>query len=61
LLFNNWPTVKDLVYGNGNDLGGWLLDINLVSPDGVDLFSDKNQAFFGSVLWSVMSKASKGV
>lgn len=61
LLFNNWPTIKDLVYGNGNDLGGWLLDLDFVSPDGDDILSDKNQAFFGSVLWSVVSKANKGV
>ncbi|TFK44639.1 phospholipase B [Crucibulum laeve] len=61
MYFNNWPTIKDLVYGNGNDLSGWLLDIPFVTPDGVNLFSDDNQAFFGSVLYSVEAKAYAGI
>ncbi|PPQ68206.1 hypothetical protein CVT25_015038 [Psilocybe cyanescens] len=61
LLFNNFPTLDDLVFGNGKDLDGWLLDIPFVAPDGDNLFSDKNQDFFGSILWSVISKANQGV
>ncbi|KAF8650407.1 hypothetical protein AX16_005214 [Volvariella volvacea WC 439] len=61
LIFNDWPTVPDLVFGNGQDLSGWLLDFPLVTPDGINLFSDDNQAFFGSVLWSVMAKALSGI
>lgn len=61
LFFNNWPTIQDLVFGDGKDLSGWLLDIPFVTPDGINLFSDKNQAFFGSVLWSVISKAAAGM
>ncbi|KAG5716751.1 Lysophospholipase 3 [Termitomyces sp. T112] len=61
MYFNNWPTMDDMVLGNGGDMEGWLLDINLVSPDGVDLISDNNQAFFGSILWSIMAKAAQGI
>lgn len=61
MLFNNWPTTDDLVFGNGNELGGWLLDLPFVTPDGDDLLSDNNQAFFGSILWSVIAKANQGV
>lgn len=61
LLFNNWPTIDDLVFGNGQSLAGWLLDLPFVNPDGGNVLSDKNQAFFGSILWSIISKADQGV
>ncbi|KII92542.1 hypothetical protein PLICRDRAFT_172619 [Plicaturopsis crispa FD-325 SS-3] len=61
LYLNDFPTIKDMVYGNGGNLSGWLLDLPLATPDGVDLFDDKNQAFYGSLLWSVTAKADKGV
>ncbi|KAG6917429.1 hypothetical protein DXG01_002515 [Tephrocybe rancida] len=61
MYFNNWPTMNDMVLGNGGDMEGWLLDVPLATPDGINLFSDDNQAFFGSVLWSVMAKAEKGI
>ncbi|RDB16981.1 Lysophospholipase 1 [Hypsizygus marmoreus] len=61
LFFNNWPTIYDMVLGNGKDMDGWLLDFSLVTPDGINLFSDMNQAFFGSLLWSVIAKAFKGI
>ncbi|KAF8906593.1 phospholipase B [Gymnopilus junonius] len=61
LLFNDWPMADDLVFGNGNELDGWLLDLPFVTPDGDNLLSDKNQAFFGSILWSVIAKAGQGV
>ena len=47
-----------MVFGD-DQLAGWLLDIDLATPDGLDLFSDKNQYFFGSLLWSVIAKANK--
>jgi len=61
MFFNNWPTINDMVLGNGKDMEGWLLELPLVTPDGINLFSDENQAYFGSILWSVMSKANKGM
>lgn len=61
LLFNEFPTIRDLVYGDGKELAGWLLDIPLANPGGVDLFNDENQKYFGSLLWSVTSKADKGM
>lgn len=60
-MLNDFPTIHDLVFGNGNNLGGWLLDLDLATPDGINLFSEENQYFFGSLLWSVISKANKGV
>ncbi|KAF9502000.1 phospholipase B [Pleurotus eryngii] len=61
LVFNNWPTVEDLVFGDGKDLTGWLLDLSLATPDGVNILSDKNQEYYGSLLWSVMAKAQTGI
>ncbi|KAF5389496.1 hypothetical protein D9757_004325 [Collybiopsis confluens] len=61
LFFNNFPTLSELVFGNGQDLSGWLLDLAFATPDGDDLFSEYNQYFFGSILWSVMSKANTGI
>jgi lysophospholipase len=61
LYFNNWPTIPDLVFGNGEELSGWLLDLPFVSPDGVNVFTDNNQDFYGSVLWSVQAKADAGI
>lgn len=61
LYFNNFPTLHDLVLGNGKDLSGWKLDLPFATPDGTNLFSDKNQAFYGSILWSVRAKAEKGM
>ncbi|KAJ7783055.1 phospholipase B [Mycena metata] len=61
LFFNNWPTIKDLVYGDGQNLDGWKLDLPFVSPDGDDVFSEDNQYFYGSILWSVIAKADAGI
>lgn len=47
-----------MVFGN-DQLSGWLLDLDLATPDGDDLFSDKNQWFYGSILWSVIAKANQ--
>ncbi|KAJ3823123.1 phospholipase B [Lentinula raphanica] len=61
LFFNNFPTLGELVFGNGNNLTGWLLDLAFATPDGDDLFSEYNQYFYGSILWSVMAKADTGI
>ncbi|KAI0339795.1 phospholipase B [Trametopsis cervina] len=60
MYFNDFPTMQDLVFGN-DQLSGWLLDLDLASPDGLDLFDTDNQYFFGSILWSVFSKAQKNI
>lgn len=61
LYMNDFPTIKDMVYGNGGNLSGWILDLPLASPDGDDVFNEKNQDFYGSILWSVYSKADTGM
>ncbi|KJA19980.1 hypothetical protein HYPSUDRAFT_43886 [Hypholoma sublateritium FD-334 SS-4] len=61
LLFNNWPTINDLVFGNGEDLSGWLLDLPFASPDGDNVLSELNQDFYGSILWSIIAKNDQGV
>ncbi|KAJ6586847.1 phospholipase B [Mycena vulgaris] len=61
LFFNNWPTIKDMVFGNGGSLDGWKLDLPFVSPDGDNVFSTDNQYFYGSILWSVIAKAQAGI
>lgn len=61
LMFNNMPIPQDLVFGNGQDLDGWLLDIPFVTPDGDDIFSKNNQAFYDSVLASVIAKSNAGM
>ncbi|KAK1221741.1 hypothetical protein PQX77_015440 [Marasmius sp. AFHP31] len=61
LMFNNFPTLRDLVFGNGKELNGWQLNIPFVTPDGTNLFTDMNQYFFGSILWSVMAKAKTNI
>ena len=55
---NDFPTITDLVHGNGGNLSGWLLDLALVTPDGKDTYSKKNQFFYGSILWSVIAKGN---
>ncbi|TFY82180.1 hypothetical protein EWM64_g1831 [Hericium alpestre] len=61
LFFNDWPRIEDLVFGNNGNLSGWILDLNLAIPGGENLANDNNQYFFGSVLWSVVAKAQKGI
>lgn len=58
LFFNDFPTIEDLVFGN-DQLSGWILDLDLAAPDGLNLFTDDNQYFFGSILWSVIAKANQ--
>ncbi|KDQ57464.1 hypothetical protein JAAARDRAFT_130109 [Jaapia argillacea MUCL 33604] len=56
LLFNNWPTITDLVYGNGRDTNGWMLDVPITVPDGFNVFSAKNQIFYDRLLKVAGSK-----
>ncbi|KXN90656.1 Lysophospholipase 2 [Leucoagaricus sp. SymC.cos] len=61
LFFNDFPTLHNLVLGDGNTLDGWKLDLPFATPDGSDLFSKKNQAWYGSIIWSIIAKAQKGI
>ncbi|THH04642.1 hypothetical protein EW146_g10126 [Bondarzewia mesenterica] len=61
LYMNSWPTVKDMVFGNGGDEPGWMLDLGLATPDGANVFDDKNQEWYGSLVWSIIAKASQGI
>ncbi|KAF9013961.1 acyl transferase/acyl hydrolase/lysophospholipase [Cyathus striatus] len=60
LYANEWPAIPELVFGDGNSRQGWLLDLDLVTPDGVNIFSKDNQDFFGSLIGSVKAKAAAG-
>jgi lysophospholipase len=61
LYFNDFVTIPDLVYGDGKDRGGWLLDLDLFRPGGFDVFDDDNTRFFQSVTTSVLAKALTGM
>jgi hypothetical protein len=61
LYFNDFTTIPDLVYGNGKDRTGWLLDLDLFLPAGLNILDDRNTFFFQSVLTSVVAKAFTGV
>ncbi|KAI0063507.1 phospholipase B [Artomyces pyxidatus] len=61
LYLNNWPNISDLVYGNGNDLTGWKLDLDLAAPNGINILDDDNQAFYGAIIESVVAKGKKGI
>lgn len=49
------------MYGNNGNLSGWMLDLDLVIPDGLDVFNSDNQDFYGSLLASIHAKASQGL
>ena len=61
LYFNDFATIPDLVHGNGKDLSGWLLDLDLFLPAGFNILDDRNTLFFQSVVASVAAKAWAGV
>ncbi|KLO12267.1 phospholipase B [Schizopora paradoxa] len=61
LFFNDWPTIPDMIFGNNGNLSGWILDLNLAAPDGLDVFNDENQYFFGSILYSIVAKANLSI
>jgi lysophospholipase len=58
---NDFPTIKDLVYGNGDNFQGWLLNLPLATPDGVNVLSKNNQLWYSSILWSVYAKGDSGM
>ncbi|KAF9491645.1 FabD/lysophospholipase-like protein [Pleurotus eryngii] len=58
--FSKYRQITDLVFGN-KDLPGWLLDLDLVLPDGINMFDDKTQAYFGSILSSAVAKPAAGM
>ena len=58
---NDFPTIEDLVYGNGANTSGWQLDRALATPGGSDVFSSNNQHWYGSILWSVFAKGETGM
>jgi lysophospholipase len=51
---NDISTIKDLVYGNGDNLQGWMLDLALAVPDGANVFSKNNQEWYSSVFCCVV-------
>ncbi|KAF8499632.1 phospholipase B [Russula emetica] len=61
IYMNDFPTMKDLVHGNGGNMTGWLLDTPFATPDGSDVFAEENQYWYGSILWSVFAKAGAGL
>ncbi|KAH9985800.1 phospholipase B [Russula compacta] len=61
VYMNDFPTVKDMVFGNGDNMDGWLLDLPLATPSGDDVFSQGNQEWYGSILQSVFAKGSTGI
>jgi lysophospholipase len=58
---NDFPTIKDLVYGNGDNATGWLLYVPLATPDGSKVSTTDNQHWYGSILASVFAKARAGL
>jgi lysophospholipase len=58
---NDWPSLRELVYGNGADLSSWMLDLDLIVPSSALLDDADNQAYWGSILASVESKNNNGV
>jgi hypothetical protein len=61
MSMNDWPTVNRLVYGDNVTLFGWLLDLNLVIPGGVNVRSTENQLYYDSILGSVIAKGQTGM
>ena len=61
LYSNGFPEIPSLVFGTEDGFPGWLLDLNLFLPGGIDPFNEENQAFYGSVAGSVLAKAKTGM
>ncbi|KAH7910589.1 phospholipase B [Hygrophoropsis aurantiaca] len=61
LILNDWPSIRDLVYGNGGNLSGWMLGMDLIAPDGITTGDNNNQAFYHNVLSDVQAKAKTGL
>lgn len=61
LLMNDWPSINELVYGNGGNLSSWMLDLDLIVPSSALISDSNNQEYWGSILASVESKANNGL
>jgi len=61
LLMNDWPSLQELVYGDGAGLSSWMLDLDLIVPSSALVDDSHNQAYWGSILASVESKSNSGV
>ncbi|KAG1895501.1 phospholipase B [Suillus fuscotomentosus] len=61
LLMNDWPSINELVYGNGENLSSWIVDLDLIVPSSPSVSDGKNQEYWGSILASVESKANNGL
>ncbi|KAG2119615.1 phospholipase B [Suillus discolor] len=61
LLMNDWPSINELVYGNGENLSSWMVDIDLIVPSSPSVSDGNNQEYWGSILASVESKANNGL
>ncbi|KZV70063.1 phospholipase B [Peniophora sp. CONT] len=59
LYLNDFPVIPDLVWGNNNDLNGWLLDLELIAPGGFNVLNDNNQDFYDNLSDGVQAKANK--
>ncbi len=52
MLFNNFPDLHDLALGDtdkGGSLNGWLLERDLLLPNGPDPADPQNALYFGYV------------
>lgn len=61
LTLSDWPSPSTLVYGDGAELSGWMLDLDLVAPSSLNLGDVNNQEYWGSILASVEAKANASV
>ncbi|KAH7888717.1 phospholipase B [Phlebopus sp. FC_14] len=61
LLLNDWPKLSDLVYGDGRNLSGWMLDMDLIAPSSININDGGNQAFWRSILASTEAKAAASI
>ncbi|KAF9241566.1 phospholipase B [Melanogaster broomeanus] len=61
LLINDWPSLSSLVYGDGANLSGWMLDLDLIAPSSINLGDRNNQEYWGSILASVEAKANTSI
>lgn len=61
MVANDWPNPRDLVYGDGQGLSGWMLDMDLVAPSSISVHDVDNQDYWTSVLDSVSAKAESSM
>ncbi len=61
LYANGWPTIQELVFGNGNAKAGWLLDSDQFFPAGKEITATENVLFYADIVESVLGKAATGM